>query len=151
LRQELDSMIRAIYLLTISNISEREKLIIKTLTGEKWKRINKNGKNESITDKNMVEIADSLNGWTLSVYKFGCSFIHLSEFHNYNSVNPFSLLSEAEKKDIVSHINNYHCASLNSNSSLEDIIPYLPGVMEKIRSNLGCYLDDLKKGNKIEL
>ena len=37
IRQELDSMIRVIFLLSISNIKERMRLIISTLDGKKWK------------------------------------------------------------------------------------------------------------------
>ena len=47
-----------------------------------------------ITDKEMVELAQELQGWTESVYKFGCAFIHLSGLHDYNSRDPLSLVSE---------------------------------------------------------
>src|SRR5690348_14381253 len=66
LRQELDSMIRVIYLLQISDLAERHSLIALTLDSKKWK----------ITDKQMVGIANNLQGWTEYVYKFGCGFIH---------------------------------------------------------------------------
>src|SRR5690554_1366354 len=83
IRQELDSMIRVIYLLNVIDLDQREKLINQTLIGQKWRIKNENGKTISITDRDMVELSNSLFGWTKSVYKFGCAFIHLSDFHNY--------------------------------------------------------------------
>lgn len=135
LRQELDSMIRVIFLLNIPEIPQRESLIQKTLNGEKWTFINHNNKVQTITDKDMVNIANDLWGWTQNVYKFGCAFIHLSNFHNYLTEDPFMTLPENEKSDIINQINNYHFANLNIDSNLNDIIPYLPKVMAKISAN----------------
>src|SRR5271157_2589705 len=61
LRQEVDSMIRVIYLLTISDMKYREKLIKMSVEGQKWTA--KDSKRK-ITDHEMVEAADSLTGWT---------------------------------------------------------------------------------------
>jgi hypothetical protein len=36
LRQELDSMVRAIYLLAITDIKERKRLVAQTFAGENW-------------------------------------------------------------------------------------------------------------------
>ena len=44
LRQELDSMIRVIYLLSISDFDERKRLIKQTLDGKKWTELTRNGK-----------------------------------------------------------------------------------------------------------
>ncbi|MEI7590811.1 MAG: hypothetical protein WCJ49_05815, partial [Deltaproteobacteria bacterium] len=88
IRQELDSMIRVIYLTQIDNINERNRLMGETLSGDsdnKWTILTEKGKYRKITDKEMVDLSDKLNGWTLSVYKFGCSFIHLSKSHSYNT------------------------------------------------------------------
>ena len=144
LRQELDSMVRVIYLLNIPEISKRELLIKKTLNGEKWTFINHNNKVQNITDRDMVNIASELWGWTQNVYKFGCAFIHLSKFHNYLTEDPFMALSDTEKEDITNQLNNYHFANLNQNSSLNDIIPYLPMVMEKIVANFECNIRSLE-------
>lgn len=67
LRQELDSMVRAIYLLNIDDIVERNRLITQTLNGEKWTVLTVNGKNKTVTDRDMVELSNTLQGWTLSV------------------------------------------------------------------------------------
>lgn len=71
LRQELDSMVRAIYLLSKNDLSERERLIQQTLNGEVWTVLTVNGKHKKVTDREMVELSNQLQGWTLSVYKFG--------------------------------------------------------------------------------
>lgn len=63
LRQELDSMVRVIYLLD-KDIARRTQLIDESVSGKKWSRV---------TDKEMVDLSQNLQGWTRSVYKFGCS------------------------------------------------------------------------------
>jgi hypothetical protein len=88
LRQELDSMVRVIYLLTQSP-ERRELLIDAAVRGEKWSQEASRAK---ATDKEMVELAQALQGWTQSVYKFGFAFIHLSGLHDYNDRDPLSQL-----------------------------------------------------------
>lgn len=145
LRQELDSMVRVIYLLNISDLNLRESFIQKTLEGKKWSVINQNGKKQNVTDKDMVDLANNLNGWTQNVYKFGCAFIHLSNFHDYLTEDPFQSLPDNEKDDIINQMKNYHFAILNRESSLNDIIPYLPNVMDKISSNFECEIKSLEE------
>jgi hypothetical protein len=74
LRQELDSMVRVIYLLA-QDIPRRTALIESSVAGKRWLKQNSRS---PVTDKEMVELAQHLRGWTSSVYKFGCAFIHLS-------------------------------------------------------------------------
>ena len=144
LRLELDSMVRVIYLLNLTNIEERKKLIEKTLNEEKWSLINSNEKNQKSNDKDMIDISNNLNGWTKSVYKFGCAFIHLSRFHEYLTEDPFERLTENEKNEIIEHIQYYHGLTLNQNSTLTDIIPILPRVIDKITSNLENSIQSLE-------
>jgi len=146
LRQELDSMIRVIYLLSIKNIAERQRLIRSTLHGEKWKVRTAKGKHHYVTDREMVDIAQQLQGWAQSVYKFGCAFMHLSDFHNHHTQNPFERLSDAERQDILSHMRYYHGGPHNDNPSMKELATYLPRVFEKIADNLECYLKDLERG-----
>ena len=146
LRQELDSMIRVIYLLQIADPIERQRLIRSTLGGEKWKVPTPKGKCRDVTDREMVDLAQQLQGWTQSVYRFGCAFVHLSDFHNHLAQNPFQRLSEAEKQDVLSHMRNYHGGPSHDNPSMEEISEYLPRVFEKIASNLECYLEHLERG-----
>ncbi len=104
LRQELDSMVRVIYLLT-QNSERRELLIDASVRGEKWTRETSRAK---ITDKDMVNLAQALQGWTQSVYKFGCAFIHLSGLHDYNDRDPLLQLPTEERSDIIEHCRHYH-------------------------------------------
>lgn len=144
LRQELDSMVRVIFLLSQKK-EEREYLINLTLNGKKWKLIN----NTQVTDKLMVDLADTLNGWTKSVYKFGCAFIHLSSFHNYTYNDPFDNLDTEELNSIKAYLNNYHSFPLTTQLSIKSISLYLPMIFDKIKGNLECYINDLEKGKSI--
>jgi hypothetical protein len=74
LRQEVDSLVRVMYLLSITDMSYQEQLIKESIEGRQWRT--KDGK-KKITDREMVELANTMHGWTSSVYKFGCAFIHL--------------------------------------------------------------------------
>jgi hypothetical protein len=105
LRQELDSLIRVIYLLSIPDLTYRNQLIKASVEGRKW--TGKEGE-KRITDREMVELANKLNGWTKSVYRFGCAFIHLSSFHDYQERDPMDAISDEEKKAILQHMRTYH-------------------------------------------
>ena len=144
LRQELDSMVRVIYLLNISDLEERNRLIVQMLNGEVWTVLTDKGKSKKVTDKDMVELANNLQGWTLSVYKFGCSFIHLSKYHDYSDENPFDLLSSEEQKSILKHMRYYHGGPKNSSPNFDEFVTYFPSVFDKISGNLECYLNDLE-------
>lgn len=149
LRQELDSLIRVIYLLQIDNLAERRRLIKSTLQGEKWKVSTPKGKLRDVTDRDMVDVSQHLQGWTQSVYLFGCSFIHLSDFHNHHVQNPFQRLTETEKQNVLSHMRHYHRGPLHDNPDMEDISEYLPRVLDKIASNLMCYIESLEHGETL--
>jgi hypothetical protein len=62
LRQELDSMVRVIYLLSISDLTERNRLMEQTIYGKKWTIETKNRKQREITDREMVELSNQLQG-----------------------------------------------------------------------------------------
>jgi hypothetical protein len=151
LRTELDSFIRVMYLGRISNISERERLIQQTLSGEKWTVLTSNNKWNQVADKDMVDKADELTGYVHYVYKFGCGFIHLSDFHNYTMINPFNKLSDKEKADIKNYLNQYHYFPLENELTVENITNYIPDVFEKISSNLACYFDKILKDGMITM
>lgn len=151
LRQELDSMVRVIYLLSISDLEERKKLMAQTIEGKKWTIETKKGKQHKITDREMVELSNQLQGWTKSVYKFGCAFIHLSNFHAYKSKNPFESLHATEKEDILCHMRFYHGGPNSNSPSFEEFTTYFPMVFEKITSNLEYYLDRLESNQSVEI
>ena len=145
LRQELDSMVRVIYLLTQD--SGRRKLLIEaSVRGEKW---SKEGARARVTDKEMVDISQALEGWTQSVYKFGCAFIHLSGLHDYNDRDPLAQLPDDERRAILEHCRYYHGGPIQGADRFSDLVPYLPRVLEKIAANLECCLLDLE--NDVEL
>lgn len=146
LRQELDSMVRVIWLLSVEDKAQRECLIHATLAGQKWKVTSSNGKVRTITEREMVELAQRLQGWTLSVYKFGCAFIHLSDFHNHTVQDPFKRLPAPERRDILHHMRNYHGGPLDVDPDIEALARFLPQVFEKIAGNLACYLKSLEEG-----
>jgi hypothetical protein len=149
LRQELDSMVRVIYLLSIQSLDERNRLVAETLKGEVWTVITSNGKSKKITDREMVDAANQLHGWALSVYKFGCAFIHLSNFHAYSDSNPFEMLCADEQSYIINHLRHYHGGPSSDNPTFDELTEYFPRVFEKITGNLEFYLKDLES-NKLD-
>lgn len=147
LRQELDSIIRVIYLLQIADLAERLRLIQSTLRGERWKVPTQKGKFREVTDREMVDISQRLQGWTQSVYRFGCAFVHLSDFHNHLTEDPFHRLALAERQDILAHMRSYHGGPTSNNPDMKEIAEYLPRVFDKIADNLGCYLKELEENS----
>ncbi len=146
LRQELDSMVRVIYLLA-QNEERRATLIEASVNGEKWSQQNSRA---FVTDKEMVNLSQNLQGWTQSVYKFGCAFIHLSSLHDYNDRDPLELLPNLEREDILNHCRHYHGGPYESDANFSNLIPYLPKVLEKIAGNLECYLENLEEGASVK-
>ena len=144
LRQELDSLVRVLYLRSLQNLEERERLISQTLAGKPWTVLTENLKYRKITDREMVDAASKLHGWAQFAYRFGCSFIHLSDFHNYSNQNPFELISESEQNDLLKYLRQYHNGPDSDNPSFEELRSYFPDVFEKIASNLSHYLEALK-------
>ena len=146
LRQELDSMVRVIYLLGQAS-PRREHLIEAAVKGEKW---SKPGLHVRVTDRDMINFSQKLNGWTESVYKFGCAFIHLSNFHDYANRDPIAQLSAQEQKDMLDHCRYYHGGPSQDHPDFNCFVPYLPRVFDKISSNLDYYLVSLEEGRSLE-
>lgn len=140
LRQELDSMIRVVYLLA-QDRERRNDLISASVNGTQWSR--KNSKSR-VTDREMVELASELNGWTKSVYKFGCAFIHLSDLHDYNDRDPLQRVSVDERKSLIEHCRFYHGGPKANADCLQSLIPYFPEVLKKVTDNLHWYLQELE-------
>jgi hypothetical protein len=138
-------MIRVIYLLN-QNIDEQLRLLTLSLRGEKWSIATDNGKFRKITDRDMVEIAENLHGWSGNVYRFGCSFIHLSPAHDYRTTDPLSHLPASDRDAIITHINHYHHAHLREGATLGDIAVYIPAILGKITQNLEHALQKLARG-----
>lgn len=147
LRQELDSMVRVIYLLSLKDDSYRQELIGASVAGKKWTRPNSK---KIITDREMVELANYLHGWTESVYLFGCAFIHLSAFHDHRNRDPLSLISAEERASILKHLRQYHGGPIKDSPAFSDIVPLLPMVFDKIAGNLECYVENLELGKGVD-
>ena len=135
LRQELDSMVRVIYLLSCSE-EIRLSLIQNTLSGIKW----------NTTDRKMVDYSNLYWGWTEFVYKFGCAFIHLSQFHEYPTENPFSKITKQDSATIKSYLNQYHNFPLESDLNTLTLKPYLIHIFKKVSDNMLHYLEGLENG-----
>ena len=144
LRQELDSMIRVIYLLSLDS-ARRLELMEASVSGQQWRRPDGRGR---ITDLEMVELAEQLQGWVRSVYKFGCAFIHLSNLHDYNDRDPMTLIGCDERDTILEHCRRYHGGP--ENSGFEDLLPYLPQALEKVSGNLEEYVWQLQAGTFVK-
>lgn len=141
LRQELDSLIRVIFLLSQTDRTYRNRLIEASVNGRAWTK--KGGKGR-ITDREMVELSNNLFYWAKNVYEFGCAFIHLSSFHDHATRDPMERISPNERSTIASYINYYHGTHLSPTVKFSEILPHLPAVFEKIKSNTECYLKDLE-------
>lgn len=147
LRQELDSMIRCIFLLSVADRGYRTRLIQDSVNGRTWRT--QDGKRK-ITDRDMVELSSKLHGWIQNVYAFGCSFIHLSAFHDHPDRDPFDSLTPQDREDIGHYLSYYHGVSMDATTKLRDIERVLPGVFNKISSNLECYIKDLEADSDLE-
>lgn len=141
LRQELDSMVRCIFLLSISDRSYRGQLIDDAVQGRPWR--SKDGKRK-VTDRDMVELSAKLHGWAQNVYAFGCGFIHLSAFHDYSDRDPFDFVTPEDRKNIGHYLKHYHGIPVDAATKFGDITTILPAVFEKIAENLECYVKDLE-------
>lgn len=150
LRQELDSMVRVIFLLNIEDIGERMIYINDLMNGVKWKIKTVNGKTRTLQDKDMVEISENFQGWTRYVYRFGCAFIHLSNLHYSEKDVTFSELRDDEIHDIELYLHNYHGYHIANELTLNSIRPYIPRVLDKISSNLEYYLCELESGRSLD-
>ena len=147
LRQELDSLVRVIFLLSQTDHEYRGALIEASVNGCQWTK--KGGKGR-ITDREMVELSSSLFNWAKNVYEFGCAFIHLSNFHDYATRDPMEIISPAERSTIALYMNYYHLTHFSPMVTFPEIMPYLPVVFEKIRSNTECYLKNLEEGRDLD-
>lgn len=139
--QEIDSMIRVVYLLTISDLDHREQLVADSVEGRKWKH---KGTRKRITDREMVEATTRFEHWVNEVYKVRNGIIHLSNLHDYKERDPLTLISKQDRSEIIRHLRVYHNGPRQSKPTFEDVIPFLPKVLSKIQSHLTRYLDQLK-------
>lgn len=147
MRQELDSFVRVIYLLSIKDRDHRKSLISQSVNGIRWTA--KDSKHK-VTDREMVELANHLHGWVAHAYKFGCAFIHLSRFHDYRQRDPVDTLTDKDNEEIRRALSYYHGRDAERELSFTDITFYLPMVFDKISSNLQYYLKQLEDDKDLD-
>jgi hypothetical protein len=140
--QELDQIIRLLFLIK-SRSYERKQLINLAINSQKWYLLGENNKKEYITDEILFKFTDSLKGWERSFYEFGFSFKHLSTNYNYLLKDPIINLKKIERERIYNYIKEYHVQDWPINYTLDDIIPVLPLIFEKLSQNLSLYLAQL--------
>ena len=124
LRIQLDCYIRLMYLKQQSE-EIRNDLLEDFYRGTKWK----------VRDSKMLEEISSY-GWEKNVYQLGCAFIHLSRLNNIGEESVLNYLNVEDRSNIIYFINNYHNATLTTQSSNQELLKYLPNVMKKITDNL---------------
>jgi len=145
LRQELDSLIRVSYLWREDiKVLEGERLIKDAVEGKQWEVVTPKGKPIRLTDREMLKLANYLGGWEGIVYDFGCKFIHLSNYHLYQAVDPLQSIKPEEKKSLILYLKRYHDYPHNE-ISFALVKPYLPKVMQKISENIEFFLEELLK------
>jgi hypothetical protein len=147
LRQELDSLIRVIYLLSLPERARRGELIRASVEGQNWTA---EGTRRRITDREMVDLAKQLHGWTESVYRFGCAFVHLSSFHDYRDRDPMAAITEDERQAIIHHMRHYHGGPYGPEPTFQDLLPYLPMVFQKVADNLECCVKQLETDGDLD-
>lgn len=145
LRQELDSMVRCIFLLSVTDRQYRQRLLEDSVSGKAWRT--EDGKHK-VTDREMVDLSSKLHGWTQNVYAFGCGFIHLSAFHDPKR-DPFDSLTPKDREDIAHYLRYYHGVTIDRTTKFREIEMVLPAVFDKIASNLECCIKDLEADSEL--
>jgi len=160
LRQELDSMLRIIFLRNQPDGQQRARLLHMAVSGEVWTLPTRKGKLPKVHDKDMVEFtvdrelvdfADGdLDGWLKNLYDFGCNFIHLSNCHDYHARDPFAALPDDERLSIARYLRRYHKGDASADSTFEEISTYFPKILEKISTSLESQLKGLEHDLDLE-
>jgi hypothetical protein len=147
LRQELDSLVRIVFLLSQVDLQYRSQLIEDSVAGRRWLQRNSH---HPVTDREMVELTDALHGWTKSVYVFGCSFIHLSNLHDHQVRDPLDQITKEERNAVLGHLRYYHGGPNGPTPRFSDVVPLLPMVFTKIADNLECYVKELERNGNLD-
>lgn len=140
LRQQLDTLIRLVYLLNEPDLDYRDQLIAATVRGERWRK--KTGRGY-VTDRDMVKVTSRLHGWAQSLYGFGCGFVHLSNYYDYLAEDPLRALPRDERRYVLDFVNRRHRFNFDESTTFEEFAECIPRVFEKLDLNVDEYLDDL--------
>ena len=153
LRQEMDSLIRVAYLNQISrdkSPASARKLVRDFVEGDRWTRTTKKGTQTNITEREMLNAYQAAIGWEKLVYDFGCHLIHLSRFHDYQDVDPVSILPEDSKQEITAYLKQYHAFN-GHDLTFNILIQYLPKVADKVCDNTLCFVGSLENNLRVQL
>lgn len=99
LRMELDSMIRIIWLLR--HPDTREQILASCVAGQGFSEGRKR-----ISDSEMAKCATRENDWVQAVYRFGNTFVHLTNAHDYAVHDPFRAYEHRDEG--IEFLNRYH-------------------------------------------
>ncbi len=83
IREEVDSLLRVIYLLGVNDYDELADIIGNSFDHRMFGPTKGNGRVLRLTDGSMIEAAAVQFDWLKILYDFGCSFIHLTGLHAY--------------------------------------------------------------------
>ncbi|TVZ05037.1 hypothetical protein EAS64_10475 [Trebonia kvetii] len=141
LRMEVDSMIRLIWILR--HPDTREQILASCVAGGGFR-----AGPRRISDREMAAEAGREEGWVQAVYRFGNTFVHLTNAHDYAVLDPFQAYED--RGEVIEFLNRYHRGKVpggpvDDSSSLGDIAAYAPHVLEKITANLDEYASALRE------
>jgi len=140
--QELDQIIRVLYLRNSSKI-EQQQLMYCTITNHKWFIVNRENKKEYITDEVLLRFTKTLTGWDQNIYEFGFSFKNLTNNYNYGSRDPIKSMSAADRAKLEKYISEYHVHDFKKDFTLDDLIPVLPMIIDEISAKLKSYIEKI--------
>jgi len=129
LRQEIDTFVRLVYLNAIGKHSALE--MIEDFAATKRLRIRDGTKKRIISEREMVELAAPSYHWVEPTYRLSCNLIHFSTFHDYQSTDPFSGISDDDRRAIIKFLHDYHGYS-DPDIDMTRFVRVLPNVMDKI-------------------
>lgn len=145
IREEVDSLLRVIYLLGVNDYEELADIIGNSFDQRKFGPTKADGEARRLSDKSMVQAAAVQFDWLETLYDFGCSFIHLTGLHSYQERDPFRMLSPSEREVIAGFVNRYYRATISANSQFTEVAHYLPQIFRKVAENLERLLGDLQE------
>lgn len=139
LRQDIDSLLRVSYLLTIGDRAERSALMEAVIRGEEWKT----GK-KIIMDTDLATVVFHYNKWISEVFDFGNLFKNISDHHDFTTADPLAGLSSIQKTTMRYYLSTYHQFPYDMRMNFTNVFTYLPKVASKVSSNLKRNLFDLE-------
>ncbi len=134
LRQELDSMVRVVFLLSIDDLCERRRLIRTTLDGQKWRVVTSTGKWRTVTDREMSRPFSAIAGLdmlSVQVWMRFHSFIGPPQSSVGRSVLESCPKPKSKPSVLTCVVTTAGHAS--DDLTLDEFVRYIPAVFEKIQ------------------